>query len=300
MKRFFITTVSMIMLIIVLAACSTSADKARLSTNEGKEAGSEASGRDADSKKENEASTDESTKDEAVKNEEQSVKDTADSKNEDVDSSITTLDVRMAGEVGENVHLSWKTIGSENGSGIEVCRSATGNDDFEVIATITEDDNGYFKDGYIDQGAAGKGYFYGVRITNGKAYGAIGQVLQAAPSEHSWYQSGSSYLCVIEQPEDPDYLIQFTEFDLTGNRTWNCDWPCMVNEDVYTWMEGDIEHTRTFQYRFTTPMEYDETNSELFIYYADMGANMFTLTMYTYDQELNLPMFDDTSYNKIN
>ncbi|HKL98801.1 MAG TPA: hypothetical protein VJZ06_02695, partial [Mobilitalea sp.] len=157
---------------------------------------------------------------------------------------------------------------------------------------------GFLSDGYIDQGAAGKGYFYGVRLISGNSHGAIGRVLQSMPTTRNWYKNDSSYLSVIQQPENPDYLIQFVEYDLKGNRTWNCDWPCMKNEDVFTWMVDEVEYTRTFQYQFITPMEYGEMGSDIFTYYADMGDDEFTLTMYSYDDELYLPVFNDTVYYK--
>ena len=244
--------------------------------------------------------TDHNSSVEATKKEEQSSKGTTDIKDEAVDSSLTTINVRMADEVGGDVHLSWKSMSSDSGSGIEVCRAVLESDRYEVIATITEDYYGFLSDGYIDQGAAGKGYYYGVRLTSGDSHGVLGDVLQSTPTEQSWFKNSSSYIRLVQQPEDPDYLIQFVEYDLSGNTTWNCDWPCMKNEDVFTWMVDDVEHTRTFQYQFITPMEYSEMGSEDFIFYANIGNDEFVMTMYSYYDELNIPIFDDTVYSKIN
>lgn len=296
MKRIFIVTVFVIMIVTVVTACNATGDNQVIKQKDNateSDTGSEA----VDEITKEEAAADEG---QSTANEEQSEKDTAVAKDEGADSSLTTIDVRMADEVGGDVHLAWKSISSENVSGIEVCRAVSESGDYEVIATITDDYYGFLGDGYIDQGAAGKGFYYGVRLISGNSHGAIGQGMKAIPTKQSWYMNDNSYLCVVQQPEDPDYLIQFTEYDLAGNRTWNCDWPCTNNEDIFTWQVDETEHTRTFQYRFTTPMEYNEMGSEEFTYYADLGGDEFVLTMYSYDDELYLPVFHDTIYNKIN
>ena len=302
MKRIFRLTLLMILMITVLTACKTpEISKEEYIEAESEEVTAQKKGSayetDKFPNKDNSQDPDEEAEEVKETNKD---KDAKGNKNKDADSSLNTVDVHMAEEVAGNVHLTWKNTSTEYGDGIEVCRADSENGNYEIIATITDESYGYLKDGYIDQGAAGKGYYYGVRLLKGNSHSAMGRVMKAVPTEHHWFMNDNSYLRVIHQPDDPNYMIQFSEFDLSGNRTWNCDWPCMENQDIFTWYVDETEYTRTFQYYFVTPMEYDEMGAEPFTYYANMDGGEFTLTMYHYDNELYLPVFDDTIYSSIN
>ena len=290
MKKMFFLMLSMIMLMTFLTACKTTGDNTKESVTAGNDTIEEQS---KDTVDVNEELPDE---DYANYSEKETGKNDKGGMDNEADSSLPVVDVNMADEVGGDVHLSWRNMSSEDGNGIEVCRADSENGDYEVIATITDEFYGYLSDGYIDQGAAGKGYYYGVRLMNSDSHSAMGDVMKAAATEYPWYKNDNSYLRLIQQPDDPSYLIQFYEYDLSGNTTWNCDWPCMENQDVFTWQVNDTEYTRTFQYCFSTPMEYGETDMDPFTYYANVDSGEFTLTMYHYDDEQYLPVFNDTIY----
>lgn len=263
------------MLLLLFAGCGNQVKASNLSKNEG------------------------STKDAAQKVLENSVAIV----DKSADLSIETVALNMADEVNGNVHLGWRNVGLDDCDGIELCRAdVQGGElgELDVIATITQESNGFYNDGYIDFGAAGKGYFYGVRLIKGNSHGKLSNIIEARKSGQSWYKNESSYLCALL--ENGGY-VAFREFDLTGNTIWNCDWPYEANPEPIRWYvienENEVEYSRSFQYRLITPNEYSEAGAPDFTFYVNFDAASFTYTMYQYDCENHLPIFNDTSFNSL-